>query len=188
MDGSVGETAQQRFARWRLAEELIRRQLPRTGGWNHSGTQFAPEPTALALLALYSSPWASSATEQGLTALMLRRRSDGLWPAVGDGAGANFWATAMADNALMIIGANPETLAASLHALVQCRPLEASWLAADFTCARLMGLNPWRVPHLAQAAEFLGNGAPECIIQLAEPLPRTVQPFEVLPEFAYLRA
>ena len=61
-------------------------------------------------------------------------------------------------------------------------------VAADFTCARLMGLNPWRVPHLAQAAEFLGNGAPERIIQLAEQLPRTVQPFELLPEFAYLRA
>ena len=39
-------------------------------------------------------------------------------------------------------------------------------VAADFTCARLMGLNPLRVPHLAQAAEFLGNGAPERIIQL----------------------
>ena len=40
-------------------------------------------------------------------------------------------------------------------------------VAADFTCARLMGLNPLRVAHLAQAAEFLGNGAPERIIQLA---------------------
>jgi uncharacterized protein (DUF362 family) len=47
-------------------------------------------------------------------------------------------------------------------------------VAADFTCARLMGLNPWHVPHLAQAAEFLGNGAPERIIQLAERLPRAV--------------
>ena len=59
-------------------------------------------------------------------------------------------------------------------------------VAADFTCARLMGLNPLRVAHLAQAAEFLGNGAPERIIQLAEQLPHTVRPFEVLPEFAYL--
>jgi len=61
-------------------------------------------------------------------------------------------------------------------------------VAADFTCARLMGLNPLRVPHLAQAAEFLGNGAPERIIQLAEQLPRSVEPFAVLPEFAYLQA
>ena len=49
-----------------------------------------------------------------------------------------------------------------------------------------MGLNPLRVAHLAQAAEFLGNGAPERIIQLAEQLPRAVEAFEVLPEFAYL--
>ena len=59
-------------------------------------------------------------------------------------------------------------------------------VAADFTCARLMGFNPLRVPHLAQAAEFLGNGAPERIIQLGEQLPRAVEPFAVLPEFAYL--
>jgi uncharacterized protein (DUF362 family) len=59
-------------------------------------------------------------------------------------------------------------------------------VAADFTCARLMGFNPLRVLHLAQAAEFLGNGAPERIIQLGEQLPRAVEPFAVLPEFAYL--
>jgi uncharacterized protein (DUF362 family) len=61
-------------------------------------------------------------------------------------------------------------------------------VAADFTCARLMGLNPLRVPYLAQAAEFLGNGAPERIIQIAERLPRSGEPFAVLPEFAYLRS
>ena len=47
-------------------------------------------------------------------------------------------------------------------------------VAADFMCARLMGLNPLRVAHLAQAAEFLGNGASERIIQLAEQLPHTL--------------
>jgi uncharacterized protein (DUF362 family) len=61
-------------------------------------------------------------------------------------------------------------------------------VAADFTCTRLMGLNPWRVPHLAQAAQFLGNGAMERIEQLGEPLPKTVEPFSVLPEFAHLVA
>jgi uncharacterized protein (DUF362 family) len=59
-------------------------------------------------------------------------------------------------------------------------------VAADFTCARLMGLNPWRVSYLAQAAEFLGNGATERIQQLGESLPRSVRPFAVLPEFAHL--
>ena len=61
-------------------------------------------------------------------------------------------------------------------------------VAADFTCTRLMGLNPLRVSHLAQAAEFLGNGSPRRIVQLTEPLPTSVRPFAVLPEFAYLRA
>jgi uncharacterized protein (DUF362 family) len=60
-------------------------------------------------------------------------------------------------------------------------------VAADFVCTRLMGLNPLRVKYLAQAAEFLGNGAPERIVQLGERLPSTVRPFAVLPEFADLR-
>jgi uncharacterized protein (DUF362 family) len=60
-------------------------------------------------------------------------------------------------------------------------------VAADFVCTRLMGLNPLRVKYLAQAAEFLGNGAPERIAHLGERLPSTVQPFAVLPEFAHLR-
>jgi len=60
-------------------------------------------------------------------------------------------------------------------------------VAADFVCTRLMGLNPLRVNYLAQAAEFLGNGTPERIVQLGEMLPPAVQPFAVLPEFAHLR-
>jgi len=60
-------------------------------------------------------------------------------------------------------------------------------VAADFTCAQLMGLNPARVNYLTQAAEFLGNGAPQRIVHLGESLPRTVAPFAVLPEFAHLR-
>jgi uncharacterized protein (DUF362 family) len=60
-------------------------------------------------------------------------------------------------------------------------------VAADFTCTRLMGLNPMRVNYLSQASAFLGNGAPERIVHLGEPLPRTVHPFTVLPDFAYLR-
>ena len=60
-------------------------------------------------------------------------------------------------------------------------------VAADFVCTRLMGLNPLRVNYLAQAAEFLGNGTPERIVQLGEPMPPTVEPFAALPEFAHLR-
>ena len=60
-------------------------------------------------------------------------------------------------------------------------------VAADFVCTRLMGLNPLRLNYLAQAAEFLGNGTPERIVQLGEMLPPAMQPFAVLPEFAHLR-
>ena len=60
-------------------------------------------------------------------------------------------------------------------------------VAADFVCMRLMGLDPLRVPYLAQAAEFLGNGTPDRIVQLAEPMLVPQEPFAVLPEFAHLR-
>jgi uncharacterized protein (DUF362 family) len=61
-------------------------------------------------------------------------------------------------------------------------------VAADFTCARLMGFDPYRIAHLAQAAQFLGNGDVQRIDQLGEGLPQTVRPFSVLPEFAHLIA
>lgn len=59
-------------------------------------------------------------------------------------------------------------------------------VAGDFTCARLMGFNPYRISHLAQAAQFLGNGDMHRIQQLAEPLPAAVRPFAVLTDFKYL--
>ena len=61
-------------------------------------------------------------------------------------------------------------------------------VAADFTGARLMGFDPYRISHLAQAAQFLGNGDVQRIAQPGERLPRTVRPFSVLPEFAQLIA
>jgi hypothetical protein len=91
--------------------------------------QFGTEATSLALLALYSSPSGSTVTREELEPLLAWRRPNGLWPAVGVGeAGVSFWATAMAINTLMTLGATPETFGASLDALVHCRPLEASWL------------------------------------------------------------
>lgn len=59
-------------------------------------------------------------------------------------------------------------------------------VAADFTCCHLMGLRPDRVPHLATAAHWLGNGDASRIEQLGEALPARVRPFAVLPEFAGL--
>jgi uncharacterized protein (DUF362 family) len=60
-------------------------------------------------------------------------------------------------------------------------------VAADFTCARLMGLNPHAVWHLDRAAHFLGNGSHDRIDLVAEGLPRKTVPFDVLPEFASLQ-
>jgi len=60
-------------------------------------------------------------------------------------------------------------------------------VAADFTCARLMGLNPHAVWHLDRAARFLGNGSHDRIDLVAEGLPRKTVPFDVLPEFASLQ-
>jgi uncharacterized protein (DUF362 family) len=60
-------------------------------------------------------------------------------------------------------------------------------VAADFTCARLMGLNPHAVWHLDRAAHFLGNGSHDRIDLIAEGLPLQTVPFDVLPEFAHLQ-
>src|ERR1700675_4641153 len=60
-------------------------------------------------------------------------------------------------------------------------------VAADFTCARLMGLDPHRVWHLDRAAHFLGNGSHDRIDLIAEGLPHRTVPFDVLPEFAHLQ-
>lgn len=60
-------------------------------------------------------------------------------------------------------------------------------VAADFTCARLMGLEPNGVWHLNRAAHFLGNGSPGRIDMLAEATPTGVHPFAVLPQFAHLQ-
>ena len=60
-------------------------------------------------------------------------------------------------------------------------------VAADFTCARLMGLDPDRVWHLNRAAHFLGNGSNHRIDLVADALPARTIPFNVLPEFSYLQ-
>ena len=60
-------------------------------------------------------------------------------------------------------------------------------VAADFTCARLMGLDPDRVWHLNRAANFLGNGSNRRIDLIAEAVPLQTIPFNVLPEFVYLQ-
>ena len=129
MNRSFAALERQRLARCRLLAELRYRRLPRPGGWGQCGAQFGIEPTSLALLALHSSSSNSTVPRQELEPLLACQRPNGLWPAVGDGAaGVSFWASAMAVNTLMILGAAPETFAGALGSLANCRPLEASWL------------------------------------------------------------
>ena len=60
-------------------------------------------------------------------------------------------------------------------------------VAADATCARLMGLEADRVPHIHEAARFIGNSSPNLIDQRGEALRPAHVPFTVVPEFEFLR-
>jgi len=60
-------------------------------------------------------------------------------------------------------------------------------VAADAICARLMGFKPERIPHICEAAKFLGNASTELIDQLSGLVSRPDIPFKVVPEFEYLR-
>jgi uncharacterized protein (DUF362 family) len=61
-------------------------------------------------------------------------------------------------------------------------------VATDTTAARLMGLDPERIPSIAYAARFLGQGHPEEIRQVGEPVEPSVVRFRLLPRFASLEA
>jgi uncharacterized protein (DUF362 family) len=61
-------------------------------------------------------------------------------------------------------------------------------VAADATCAKLMGFDPDRIPHIREASKFLGNSSDEFIQQTGETLRRPQVPFQVVPEFQFLRA
>jgi uncharacterized protein (DUF362 family) len=60
-------------------------------------------------------------------------------------------------------------------------------VAADATCARLMGLVPELVPHISETAKFLGNAVPERINQLGDRFSPPTVPFQTVREFEYLR-
>jgi len=129
MSSSIVGFEKQQLVRCRILAELFRRRIPGPGGWSHCGAQCGIEPTSLALLAMYSYPSGSTATREELAQLLRFQQPNGLWPAVGDkAADVNFWASALAVNTLMTLGATQQTVGASLDALVHCRPREASWL------------------------------------------------------------
>ena len=60
-------------------------------------------------------------------------------------------------------------------------------VAVDSTCARIMGLLPERIKHIARAATLLGHMQPEKINQIGESIESTKTPFAVLKEFNALR-
>ena len=61
-------------------------------------------------------------------------------------------------------------------------------VAADATCARLMGFKPGTIPHISEATKFLGNASTGLIDQLAGRVAAPDIPFKVVPEFEHLRA
>jgi uncharacterized protein (DUF362 family) len=60
-------------------------------------------------------------------------------------------------------------------------------VAADATCARLMGMDPSRIVHIREASKFLGNSCAKLIDQAGEAVRSQGVPFQVVPEFEFLR-
>ena len=60
-------------------------------------------------------------------------------------------------------------------------------VAADATCARLMGLDPDGITYIRVGAQFLGNSSLHLTNQLAEPAARQELPFQMVPKFEHLR-
>jgi uncharacterized protein (DUF362 family) len=61
-------------------------------------------------------------------------------------------------------------------------------VAVDATAARLMTIDPTSVKYLEAAGRFLGNIAPERIVQIGEAPERFRKDFRVIPQFQHLKA
>jgi uncharacterized protein (DUF362 family) len=61
-------------------------------------------------------------------------------------------------------------------------------VAADATCARLMGFDSLRIMHISEGSRFLGNAGPGHIDQLGDTVRPPIIPFRVVPEFENLYA
>jgi len=61
-------------------------------------------------------------------------------------------------------------------------------VAADATCARLMGFAPTRIAHVREGSSFLGNSALILIDQVGETITRPAIPFQVVPDWSCLQA
>jgi uncharacterized protein (DUF362 family) len=60
-------------------------------------------------------------------------------------------------------------------------------VAADTTCARLMGLESSRIIHIREGAKFIGNATASLIDHVGEFAVLPEAPFRVVPEFHHLR-
>ena len=60
-------------------------------------------------------------------------------------------------------------------------------VAADATCARLMGFEPDRIMHVREGSRFLGNSSPALLEEVGETLTVPATSFQVVSEFRYLR-
>jgi uncharacterized protein (DUF362 family) len=60
-------------------------------------------------------------------------------------------------------------------------------VAADATCCRVIGLDPARLPYLAEAQHFLGNIDANRIEQRGERIDRYATMFDVVDAFKPLR-
>lgn len=61
-------------------------------------------------------------------------------------------------------------------------------VAADATCARLMGFDPERIEHIREGSRFLGNAEPTHIDQVGDTVRPPTAAFRVIPEFQNLYA
>lgn len=61
-------------------------------------------------------------------------------------------------------------------------------VAADATCARLMGFAPARVAHILEGSRFLGNASPWLVDLAGEVLTAPTSPFDVVADFQHLQA
>ena len=61
------------------------------------------------------------------------------------------------------------------------------WVSVDATAARLMNVDPKKIPYLQRAGEFLGNVERESIEQLGESPDKFQQDFELIPLFQPLK-
>jgi uncharacterized protein (DUF362 family) len=61
-------------------------------------------------------------------------------------------------------------------------------VAADATCARLMGFEPDRIVHIREGSGSLGNASPALIDQIGDTAADPAAPFQLVPEFRHLYA